>query len=242
MGAAHGSKSRLTKYAGCDKNASSRFKLRPTANVKRMIARLSPQSEATNAGQGGQAKASLLRLEGGSRQRRVSVARRRGKGALAISSNETPGQQTLSFVAMWARAPTSTPIPFSPLRSPGNARGLASCIAIAACAGNIFAGLKKQSGWGGFVTQDLARCRLAARRAALFYDGGTSPFVWPGRTGIGRRSPAAPCSCPPSPRGFGMRGRRCAKPRVPTPRRFPPRRRFAGPRFSWPASRPMRRR
>jgi len=25
-------------------------------------------------------------------------------------------------------------------------------------------------GWGGFVTQDLARCRLAARMIALFYD------------------------------------------------------------------------
>ena len=29
-------------------------------------------------------------------------------------------------------------------------------------------------GLGGFVTQDLARCRLAARMIALFYDGGAS--------------------------------------------------------------------
>ena len=35
---------------------------------------------------------------------------------------------------------------------------------------NIFDELKNQWGWGGFVTQDLARCRLAARLVALFYD------------------------------------------------------------------------
>ena len=35
---------------------------------------------------------------------------------------------------------------------------------------NIFDELKNQWGWGGFATQDLARCRLAARLLALFYD------------------------------------------------------------------------
>jgi hypothetical protein len=35
---------------------------------------------------------------------------------------------------------------------------------------NVFDELKNQWGWGGFVTQDLARCRLAARLVALFYD------------------------------------------------------------------------
>ena len=30
--------------------------------------------------------------------------------------------------------------------------------------------MKNQWGWGGFVTQDLARCQLAARLVALFYD------------------------------------------------------------------------
>ena len=78
------------------------FKLRLTANVKRMIERLSTQREWTNAGQGWQAKESLLRLEGWSRQRRVIILRRRVKGDLAISSNETSGQQTLSFVDVGA--------------------------------------------------------------------------------------------------------------------------------------------
>ena len=30
--------------------------------------------------------------------------------------------------------------------------------------------MKNQWGWGGFTTHDLARCRLAARLMALFYD------------------------------------------------------------------------
>ncbi len=81
---------------------------RVTANVKRMIERLSTQREWANTGQGWQAKESLLRLEGWSRQRGDSE--------------------------------------------------------------NIFDELKNQWGWGGFVTQDLARCRLAARMIALFYD------------------------------------------------------------------------
>ena len=35
---------------------------------------------------------------------------------------------------------------------------------------NIFDELKNQWGWGGFTTQDLARCRLAACMLALFYN------------------------------------------------------------------------
>ena len=35
---------------------------------------------------------------------------------------------------------------------------------------NVFDELKNQWGWGGFVTHDLARSRLAARLVALFYN------------------------------------------------------------------------
>jgi len=42
-----------------------------------MIERLATQREWTNAGQGWQAKESLLRLDGWSRQRRVIILRRR---------------------------------------------------------------------------------------------------------------------------------------------------------------------
>ena len=38
------------------------------------------------------------------------------------------------------------------------------------CGENIFDETKNQWGWGGFTTHDLARCRLAARLVALFYN------------------------------------------------------------------------
>ncbi len=43
---------------------------------------------------------------------------------------------------------------------------------------NNFDELKNQWGWGGFTTQDLARCRLMARMVALVYNGWTL-FVRP---------------------------------------------------------------
>jgi hypothetical protein len=145
------------------------FKLRVTANVKRMIERLSSQREWTNAGYGWQAKESILRLDGWSRQRRVIVLRRRVKGNLAVSSNDDTGQQRLSFVDVDADAEvheysvlaTSLDeelVSFGQLyRDRGDSE-------------NVYDELKNQWGWGGFVTQDLARCRLAARMVALFYN------------------------------------------------------------------------
>ena len=59
------------------------FKLRLTANVKRAIARLSGQTDWVEAGQGWQAKETVVRLVGWSRQRRIIVLRRRVKGSLA---------------------------------------------------------------------------------------------------------------------------------------------------------------
>ena len=35
---------------------------------------------------------------------------------------------------------------------------------------NNFDEIKNQWGWGGFTTQDIARCRLIARRVALIYN------------------------------------------------------------------------
>ena len=145
------------------------FKLRLTANVKRSIERLSQQQEWTNAGQGWQAKESTIRLEGWSRQRRIVVLRRRVKGALAASSMDDQGQPQLSFLDigpdedMWEYSVLVTSL-VEDLASFGQLyrdRGDAE---------NIFDELKNQWGWGGFVTHDLARCRLAARLIALFYN------------------------------------------------------------------------
>lgn len=169
------------------------FKLRLTANVKRMIERLSTQSAWTNAGQGWEAKESTLRLEGWSRQRRVIVSRRRVKGAIgsrdairsgslwAASLSDDHGQQKLSFVEVGANAEVYE---YSVLATSLNEElsAFGQLYRDRGDSENIFDELKNQWGWGGFTTHDLARCRhsdpkriasrdpMAARLVALFYD------------------------------------------------------------------------
>jgi len=145
------------------------FKLRLTANVKRSIRGLSQRSEWADAGQGWQAKETVVRLEGWSRQRRIIVLRRRVKGALAASSRDDDGQPQLTFLdigpgeELWEYSVLVTSL-VEDLASFGQLyrdRGDGE---------NVFDELKNQWGWGGFVTHDLARCRLAARLVALFYN------------------------------------------------------------------------
>jgi hypothetical protein len=83
------------------------FKLRLTAKVKRMIERLSSQSEWTNAGHGWQAKECCVSMGGEAAPGdRVAAADEEG---LAVSSNNDTGQQQLSFVDVDG-APKSTNI------------------------------------------------------------------------------------------------------------------------------------
>ena len=145
------------------------FKLRLTANVRRAIERLSRQSEWVDSGQGWQAKETRVRLKGWSRQRRIIVLRRRVKGALAMPSTDEQGQLRLTFQDIdpgediWEYQVLATSL-VEELGSFGQ------LYRDRADGENIFDELKNQWGWGGFVTQDLARCRLAARMVALFYD------------------------------------------------------------------------
>ena len=144
------------------------FKLRLTANVKRMIEKLSSAREWVYAGQGFQAKESTVRLTGWSRDRRVIVLRRRLKGAVALSHDDGDPPQ-LSFAeideaseiyeySVLATSLDEETAAFGQLyRDRGDAE-------------NIFDETKNQWGWGGFTTHDLARCRLAARLIALFYN------------------------------------------------------------------------
>jgi len=145
------------------------FKLRLTANVKRAIERLSQHREWVDAGQGWQAKESVVRLVGWSRQRRIVVLRRRVKGALAASSPDDHGQQQLSFIET---GPGEDVYEYSVLATSLVERltSFGQLYRDRGDAENIFDELKNQWGWGGFTTHDLARCRLAAHLVALFYN------------------------------------------------------------------------
>ena len=134
-----------------------------------MIEKLAEAREWIDAGAGFDAKESFVRLTGWSRQRRAIVLRRRIRDGLALAARKEGDQPRLSFVEIdggaevWEYSVLVTSLDeetsaFGQLyRDRGDSE-------------NAFDELKNQWGWGGFTTQDLARCRLAARLLALFYD------------------------------------------------------------------------
>jgi hypothetical protein len=144
------------------------LKLRLTANVKRMIERLASAREWVDAGQGFEAKESEVRLVGWSRQRRVIVLRRRLKD-VGLRLQDDGGQPQLAFLEIgeatdiyeYSVLVTSLDEDVEAFGQLYRDRGDGE---------NIFDEMKNQWGWGGYTTHDLARCRLAARLLALFYN------------------------------------------------------------------------
>jgi hypothetical protein len=145
------------------------FRLRMTANVKRSLERAMQQSDWADAGQGWQGKETSLRLTGWSRHRRIILLRRKLARDLAIADTANPGQLRLGFTeigpdkCVWEYAALVTSLDSEILTLGQLYRDRADCE-------NGFDELKNQWGWGGFTTQDLARCRLLAGTVALIYN------------------------------------------------------------------------
>jgi hypothetical protein len=145
------------------------FKLRLTANVKRLIKRAFSRSDWTDAGQGWQGRSDTLRLDGWSRQRHVVVLRRRLKEGVAVTKRKGAGQMLLGFAEIgtgaeaYEYAVLVTSLDEEPLT-------LAQLYRDRADSENPFDELKNQWGWAGFTTRDLARCRTVARFIALIYN------------------------------------------------------------------------
>ena len=145
------------------------FKLRLTANVKRLIKKAFAYSGWRDAGQGWWGLEATLRLEGWSRERRVVILRRKLKGGLVASTRDDHDQLRLSFAEiegdaeMYEYGVLVTSLEAEVLTLAQLYRDRADCE-------NVFDELKNQWGWSGFTTKDLARCRLAAQMVALFYN------------------------------------------------------------------------
>ncbi len=146
------------------------FKLRMTAKVKRLVAKLTGDGDWIDAGKGWQAREAELRLSGWARQRRLVVLRRRVKEPVAVLSDEGgDGQRLLGFAEVlaggafyeYAVLVTSLAADLEIFGQLYRDRGDAE---------NHFDEIKNHWGWGGFTTRDLARCRLVARAVALVYD------------------------------------------------------------------------
>lgn len=143
-------------------------KLRLTKNVKGLIKKLFRSNGWSDAGQGWEGLESTLTLSGWSRARRVVVLRRKLTGEMLITG-KGDNQGQLAFIesdvptARYEYAVLVTSTQHQVLT-------LAQLYRDRADAENNFDELKNQWGWGGFTTQDLARCRLMARMVALVYN------------------------------------------------------------------------
>jgi hypothetical protein len=159
------------------------FKLKQTANVKRLIERQWRQSDWRNAGQGWQACEDSLKLTGWSKTRRVIVMRHAVKGELlaevpapkrkgrkpAKSKTQAPQQGSLIFLEqnepakLWEYAILVTNSSYATEHIGQLYRDRADCE-------NGFDEMKNQWGWGGYSTQDIERCNLSAQAVALIYN------------------------------------------------------------------------
>lgn len=140
------------------------FRLRLSRGCVRLIQALSGRGGWKECGQGWQGMEDQLQLQGWSRKRRVVVLRRRvsnthkqlgdGSERLLIDvSAEEPYEYTMLV--------TNTDWPIE---------SLARLYRERADSENTIDELKRQWGWGGFVTKDLLRCQVAARNVALLYN------------------------------------------------------------------------
>jgi Transposase DDE domain group 1 len=145
------------------------FRLRMTLNVKRDLQRAMQQSDWADAGQGWQGKETALRLQGWSRQRRIILLRRKRARDQQTLHRANPAPSLLGFAEvgsdseLWDYAALVTSLDHEILT-------LGQLYRDRADAENVFDELKNQWGWGGFTTQDLARCRLLAAIVALIYN------------------------------------------------------------------------
>jgi hypothetical protein len=143
-------------------------KLRLTKNVKGLIRKLFRSNSWEGAGQGWEGLEDTLKLAGWNRARRVVVLRRKLTGEMLMTGKDK-NQGELAFIVgevptlryEYAVLVTSTQYEILTLAQLYRDR---------ADAENNFDELKNQWGWGGFTTQDLARCRLMARMVALVYN------------------------------------------------------------------------
>jgi hypothetical protein len=149
-----------------ERGQSYLFKLRLTKNVKRYIEKLFWEQDWSEVREGWEGRNGELKLNGWSRARRVIVLRRALRGGVLLADES---QGILGFIETdiaakrYEYAVLVTDLKHELLT-------IAQLYRNRADAENTFDELKNQWGWGGFTTQDLARCRLSALAVALIYN------------------------------------------------------------------------
>lgn len=149
------------------------IKLPQTPGVKRLIEYNWSREDWQDVGKGSQAVETQLKLESWSKPRRVVVVRTPAKDKPSteeiVIGKKAKQQQNLQFgdaidpVKRWDYAVLVTNSDYELTAIAQLYRDRADCE-------NGFDELKNQWGWGGYTTQDLERCNLAARAVALIYN------------------------------------------------------------------------
>src|ERR1039458_1309492 len=161
-----------------ERNLGYLFKLKQSANVKKLIGQIFRKEEWEEAGQQWQGREDVLRLSGWSKERRVVVLRRplrskpggeaetvgkkksKRKGAkqLTLDLPELTYQGTQYEYAVLVTSLTD------------EVRSVAQLYRDRGDAENNFDELKNQWGWAGFTTQDRKRCQIMGQIIALVYN------------------------------------------------------------------------
>jgi hypothetical protein len=156
-----------------DRGIAYLFKLKQTANVKKLIARLFGKDAWVEAGQNWEGLDTELQLSGWKKKRRVVLLRRPLRD---IAEAEKPARQSKVARQMNLDLPEAeyrgVRYEYSVLiTSLGtDVRAIAQHYRDRGDAENNFDELKNQWGWAGFTTQDSKRCQIMARITALIYN------------------------------------------------------------------------
>ena len=149
------------------------FKLKQTANVKKLIDRMIGKPEWVDAGQGWQGLESQLQLSGWTEKRRVVLLRRplRDKDAAAAAKKQRKTAKQLSLdlcEATYQGVRYEYAVLATSMKD--EVRTRAQLYRDRGDSENNFDELKNQWAWSGFTTQDRKRCQIMARVTALVYN------------------------------------------------------------------------
>jgi len=188
------------------------FKLKQTANVKKLIDKLFGRTEWVDAGQQWQGLESELRLSGWTSKRRVVILRRplRQEDAATAEKKRKAAKQLILDLPETTHEGVRYEYAVLVTSMRDEVRTIAQLYRDRGDSENNFDELKNQWGWSGFTTQDRNRCQIMARLTALIYNWWTI-FM---RLGIPDRHAEAITSRPLALHGIARQTRHANQTRV----------------------------
>lgn len=151
------------------------FKLKQSAKVKKLIARLFQDNRWVDAGQGWQGLEEQLQLMGWTKKRRVVILRRPLRQSQAVEGETEKGQGKLAkqlVLDLPELSHSGVLYEYAVIVTSlaDEVRAIAQHYRDRGDSENNFDELKNQWAWTGFTTRDRKRCQIMARITALIYN------------------------------------------------------------------------